>query len=72
MADGDPSDQIASIEANIEQLAEGLYRCRKAMLLSKVAIAVGASGLHYFPTATRLPARLRRIAGTTASTQLGC
>ena len=46
MADGDLRDQIARIEANIEQLAEGLDQCRKAMLLSKVAIAVGASGLH--------------------------
>ena len=42
MADGDLRDQIARLEADIEQLAEGLDRCRKAMLLSKVAIAAGA------------------------------
>jgi hypothetical protein len=41
MADGDPRDQIARIESDIEQLAEGLDRCRKAMALSKVAIAAG-------------------------------
>jgi hypothetical protein len=41
MADGDPRDQIARLEADMEQLAEGLDRCRKAILLSKVAIAAG-------------------------------
>ena len=41
MADGDLRDQIARLEADIEQLAEGLERCRKAILLSKVAIAGG-------------------------------
>lgn len=41
MAEGDLRDQIARIEADIEQLADGLDRCRKAMLLSKVAIAAG-------------------------------
>ena len=41
MADAELRDQIARIEADIEQLAEGLDRCRKAMLLSKVAIVVG-------------------------------
>jgi hypothetical protein len=46
MANGDLRDQIARIESDIEQLAKTLDRCRKAMLLSKVAIAVGASGLH--------------------------
>jgi hypothetical protein len=41
MADGDLHDQIARLEADIEQLAETLDGCRKAMLLSKVAIAAG-------------------------------
>jgi len=41
MADGDLRDQIAHLEADIEQLADGLDQCRKAMLLSKVAIAAG-------------------------------
>ena len=41
MTDGDLRDQIAHLEADIEQLAERLERCRKAMLLSKVAIGAG-------------------------------
>jgi hypothetical protein len=41
VADGDLHDQIARLEVDIEQLAEGLGRCRKAMLLSKAAIAAG-------------------------------
>ena len=41
MADGDLHDQIARLEADIEQLAEGLERCRKAMLLSKISVAAG-------------------------------
>ena len=41
MSDGDLSDQIARIESEIEQLAETLDGCRKAMLLSKVAVAAG-------------------------------
>ena len=57
MADGDLSDQIARIEADIEQLAESLDRCRKAMLLSKVAIATGAIWvLAYFLGAIRFEA----------------
>ena len=41
MADGDLRDQIAGIESDLEQLAERLDRCRKAMLFSKVVIAAG-------------------------------
>ena len=41
MADGDLRDQIARIEADIEHLADGLDRCRKAMLLSKIAMVAG-------------------------------
>lgn len=41
MTDDDLHDQIARIEADIEHLADGLDRCRKAMLISKVAIAAG-------------------------------
>ena len=44
MADGDLRDQIAGIESDIEQLAERLDRCRKAMLFSKVVIAAGGIG----------------------------
>ena len=42
MVDDDLRDQIARIESDIEYLAETLDRCRKAMLLSKVAIGAGA------------------------------
>ena len=39
--DRDVHDQISRIEADIDQLAKTLDNCRKAMLLSKVAIAAG-------------------------------
>jgi hypothetical protein len=41
MSNGDLSDQIARIEADVEQLAQTLEGCRKAMSLSRVAIAAG-------------------------------
>jgi hypothetical protein len=41
MAGADLRDQIARIESDIDELAKTLDRCRKAMLLSKVAIAGG-------------------------------
>jgi hypothetical protein len=53
-ADGDPRDQISRIEADIEELAKTLDGCRKAMLLSKVAIAAGGIWiLAYFLGAVR-------------------
>src|SRR5262245_42675445 len=42
MAVGDLRDQIADIEADIDELAKTLDGCRKAMLFSKVAMAAGA------------------------------
>jgi undecaprenyl pyrophosphate phosphatase UppP len=41
MTDGDLRDQITRLEADMEHLGEGLERCRKAILLSKVAIGAG-------------------------------
>jgi len=41
MADGDLHDQIARIEAEIDELAKTLDGCRKAMLFSKAAIVAG-------------------------------
>lgn len=41
VVDGYLRDQIARLESDIDQLAEGLERCRKAMLLSKLAVAAG-------------------------------
>jgi hypothetical protein len=41
--DGDLQDQILHLEAQIEQLADVIERCRKIILMSKVAIAVGGA-----------------------------
>ena len=41
MVDDDLRDQIARIEADIDELAKTLDGCRKAMLLSKTAIVAG-------------------------------
>jgi hypothetical protein len=41
MADGDLRDQILRLEADIEKLTEVVERCRKVVLISKVAIAAG-------------------------------
>ena len=38
---GDPREQIARLEARIDDLAEAMDRCRKIILASKVAIAGG-------------------------------
>ena len=39
--DGDPRDQIARLESQLEELAEALARCRKIKLISQIAIAGG-------------------------------
>jgi hypothetical protein len=45
MADDDPRDQISRIENDIEEYAVTLEGCRKAMLLSKVAVVSGIISL---------------------------
>jgi hypothetical protein len=45
MADDDLRDQISRVETDIEEYAITLEGCRKAMLLSKVAIAAGIAFL---------------------------
>jgi len=41
MDDGDLHEQILHIEAHIEELTDIIERCRKIILISKVAIAAG-------------------------------
>jgi hypothetical protein len=41
MNDGNLREQISRLEERIEELAETIERCRKLMLFSKAAIAIG-------------------------------
>jgi hypothetical protein len=48
MADEDLRDQISSLEAHIDELTGVIESCRKAILVSKVAIAAGGIWLLAF------------------------
>jgi hypothetical protein len=41
MSDGHPRTQILRLEDEIEELTEVLERCRKIILISKIAVAAG-------------------------------
>jgi hypothetical protein len=43
MTEEEPIDEIAELEARIEELAEAAERCRKFILASKIAIGCGAA-----------------------------
>src|SRR3954449_786476 len=43
MDEDDPADEISLLEGRIEELAEISERCRKAILVSRIAIAGGAA-----------------------------
>jgi hypothetical protein len=48
MADGDLRDQILRLETHIEELTKVIERCRKIILVSKIAIAAGGVWLLVF------------------------
>ena len=45
MDEADPREEIAELETRIEALVETMERCRKLIVLSKVALALGAVSL---------------------------
>jgi hypothetical protein len=43
--DGDPADEIAHLDARLDELADAMARCRKISLISQIAIAAGGTWL---------------------------
>src|SRR5947207_14589793 len=71
MSDGDPRTEILRLEAKIEELTELIERCRKIILISKIAVAIGgiwllalATGLMRFDPVTMVGAIAVIIGGT--------
>ena len=42
MADRDPAEQISQLEAKIDELAEAAERCRKVIVVARIAVFAGA------------------------------
>ncbi len=64
--DGDPHEQIARLEAQIDALAETIEGCRKIILVAKIAIAVGAL-LVVAMLLGAIPPDLAALSGATAA-----
>jgi hypothetical protein len=43
--DGDAADEIARLEAQLDELADAMARCRKIGLISQIAIVAGSAWL---------------------------
>ena len=56
--DGDPQDEIARLEAQIEALAETVESCRKIILAAKIAIVgLGGTGSYVLDLVAKTPVR---------------
>src|SRR5215472_79353 len=71
MSDDDPRTEILRLEAKIEELTELIERCRKIILISKIAVAIGgiwllalAIGLMRFDPVSMIGAIAAIIGGT--------
>jgi len=64
--DGDPHEQIAQLEAQIEALAETIEGCRKIILIAKIAMALGGL-LVVAMLLGAIPSDLAALSGATAA-----